>query len=257
MEKTMFRRPRRFRVRDGELLSEDEWSSLLGHHPILRGFSPEELGRLRELVTVFIRLKRFEGAEGIVLGEHMKAVIAVQACLPVLNLGLEWYGNWKTIVVVPERFGGKGRSVDPAGVVHEWEDVRIGESWSRGPVVLSWSDVEASGWADGFNVVIHEAAHRLDLLDGAMNGRPALHPGMSPEEWQRVFTVAFVSAGQLTGSGRSVALTDYALTSPAEFFAVVSEVFFERPHALLREHPQVYRLLREFYRQEPDRRLSG
>jgi Mlc titration factor MtfA (ptsG expression regulator) len=257
MEKAIFRRPRRFRVRDGELLSEDEWSSLLLHHPILAGFSPQELGRLRELVSVFIRVIRFEGAEGVVLAEHMKAVVAVQACLPVLNLGLEWYGNWKTVVVVPEHFGGKGRSVDRAGVVHEWEDERIGESWTRGPVVLSWSDVEASGWADGFNVVIHEAAHRLDLLDGAMNGRPALHPGMDPEEWQQVFTAAFVSAGRRAGRGRSVALTDYALTSPAEFFAVVSEVFFERPHALLREHPHVFRLLREFYRQDPDRRLQG
>jgi Mlc titration factor MtfA (ptsG expression regulator) len=253
----MFRRARRLRVRNGELLSDGEWSSLLEQHPILTGFSPEELGRLRELVGVFVRIKRFEAAEGMVMAEHVKAVIAVQACLPVLNLGLEWYGNWKTVVVVPERFAGKGRSVDPAGVVHEWEDVRLGESWSRGPVVLSWHDVEASGWADGFNVVIHEAAHRLDLLDGAMNGRPALHAGMSPEEWQRVFTAAFVGLSERGLRGRSVALTDYALTSPAEFFAVLSEVFFERPHALLREHHHVYRLLKEFYRQEPDRRLPG
>jgi Mlc titration factor MtfA (ptsG expression regulator) len=257
MESTMFRRSRRFHIRNGELLSEAEWSSLLEHHPILKGFSPGELERLRELVSVFLRVKRFEAAKGIVLAEHMKAVIAVQACLPVLNLGLEWYSNWKTVVVVPEHFAGKARSVDPAGVVHEWEDLRIGESWTRGPVVLSWADVERSGWADGFNVVIHEATHRLDQLDGAMNGRPALHSEMSPEEWQQVFTAAYLRLGQRLGRGRSGSVSDYALTNPSEFFAVVSEMFFERPHALLREYPHVHRLLREFYRQEPDKRLAG
>jgi Mlc titration factor MtfA (ptsG expression regulator) len=257
MERTISRKSRRLHIRHGELLSEIEWASLLAHHPILDGFSPEEHRHLRELVAVFLKTKRFEAAEGIVLAEHMKAVIAVQACLPILNLGLEWYRNWKTVVVVPEHFEAKGRFLDPAGVVHEWEELRIGESWSRGPVVLSWPDVEASGWADGFNVVIHEAAHRLDLLDGAMNGRPLLHRKMNPVEWQQVFTAAYLGLGRRAGEGGSVVVSDYALTNPSEFFAVVSELFFERPHALLREYPHVYHLLREFYRQDPERRLPG
>ena len=257
MEKTISRRSRRLHIGYGELLSEVEWSSLLAHHPILDGFSPAELGHLRELVTAFLRAKRFEAAEGIVLAGHMKAVIAVQACLPILNLGPKWYRNWKTVVVVPEHFEAKARILDPAGVVHEWEELRIGESWSRGPVVLSWPDVEASGWADGFNVVIHEAAHRLDLLDGAMNGRPPLHRKMNPVEWQRVFTAAYLGLERRLGGGGAAVVSDYALTSPSEFFAVVSEIFFERPHALKREYPQVYHLLEEFYRQDPDRRLAG
>jgi Mlc titration factor MtfA (ptsG expression regulator) len=252
----MLRRSRRLRIHSSHLLSDREWSSLLEHHPILNGFSTEELARLREITGEFVRVKRWEAAEGAVLAEHMKAVIAVQACLPVLNLGLEWYENWKTVVVVPEHFAGKGRSVDAAGVVHEWEDQRLGESWSRGPVVLSWSDVEASGWADGFNVVIHEAAHRLDLDDGFMNGRPALHRNMSPDEWLRVFTTAFKRLAERPIRGRPATLNDYALTNPAEFFAVVSEVFFERPHALLRDYPGVFDALTAFYRQHPDRRLA-
>jgi Mlc titration factor MtfA (ptsG expression regulator) len=255
MEKTLLGKPRLLHIRQGELISEVEWSSLLAHHPILEGFSPVELERLRELVAVFLRVKRFEAAEGIALAEHMKAVIAVQACLPILNLGPEWYRNWKTVVVVPEHFEAKARILDRAGVVHEWEELRIGESWSRGPVVLSWPEVEASGWADGFNVVIHEAAHRLDLLDGAMNGRPPLHRKMNPVEWQQVFTAAYLGLGRREG-GSSV-VSDYALTSPSEFFAVVSEIFFERPHALLREYPRVYHLLRQFYRQDPGERLPG
>jgi Mlc titration factor MtfA (ptsG expression regulator) len=202
-------------------------------------------------------VKRFEAAEGMVLVESMKAVIAVHACLPILNLGLRWYRNWKTVVVVPEHFVGKARSIDPAGVVHEWEDVRVGESWVRGPVVLSWADVQRSELADGFNVVIHEAAHRLDQLDGAMNGRPALHREMSAEEWKKEFTAAYFSLERQLSMRRFSAVSAYALASPSEFFAVVSELFFELPHSLLREFPRVYRLLQEFYRQQPDRRLRG
>jgi Mlc titration factor MtfA (ptsG expression regulator) len=117
------------------------------------------------------------------------------------------------------------------------------------PLVLSWTD--------GFNVVIHEAAHRLDQLDGAMNGRPAPHPEMNPQEWQQVFTAAYLGLGKRLGRGRSPAVADSALTNPSEFFAVISEIFFKCPHALLREYPHVHRLLREFYRQEPHRRLAG
>ena len=93
---------------------------------------------------------------------------------------MEWYENWKTIVVVPDVFVEEHTSFDAAGVVHEWDEDKSGESWDGGPVLLSWKDVEASGWGDGYNVIIHEAAHRLDLLDGEVNGRPALHKGMDP-----------------------------------------------------------------------------
>jgi Mlc titration factor MtfA (ptsG expression regulator) len=253
----VFRNARRRHILRSGLIQDEEWAWLLEQHPILEGLSDREQADLRGLVTLFIHEKRFEAAEGMRLQEYMKAVIAVQACLPVLNLGLDWYSNWRTVVVVPEEFTQEQREIDGAGVVHEWEEEHLGESWDRGPVVVSWEDVEASGWADGFNVIIHEAAHRLDLLDGAVNGRPALHPEMDPEQWRRVFTAAYEELRERVRRRRRSPVDPYAAESPGEFFAVVSELFFERPHALRGVYPQVYGLLSQLYRQDPGRRLPG
>jgi len=236
-------------------LVEADWLWLLAHHPILTGLGAEDLETLKELVVRFIEKETFEAADNLQLAESMKAVVAIQACLPVLHLGLSWYRNWKTIVVVPRRFAQTRRHVDRAGVVHESNEVDIGQSWDKGPVVLSWEDVEASGWADGYNVVIHEAAHRLDLLDGATNGCPALHAGMDPKSWQVTFLTAFQDLERRTNKGLRTAVNSYALESPAEFFAVVSELFFEKPHHLKREYPDVYELLAQFFRQDPCQRL--
>ncbi|MFN2273439.1 MAG: zinc-dependent peptidase [Anaerolineales bacterium] len=239
------------------LLSDQNWSRLLEEYPILAGFSAGELEQLRGLAERFNRVKRFEAADGLELSGYMKAAVSLQACLPILNLGLKWYSNWKTIVVVPAGFSQKQRQVDKAGVVHEWKEVHIGESWIKGPVVLSWKDVAASGLADGFNVVIHEAAHRLDMLDGAMNGRPALHREMSPERWRETFSEAYTNLAARMIGGAPSAIDAYALENPGEFFAVFSEVFFERPSNILLEYPRVYGLLKEFYRQDPVRRLPA
>ncbi len=236
-------------------LIEEDWLWLLEHHPILSGLDAEELERLKDLVVLFIEKKTFEAADNLKLFESMKAVVAVQACLPILNLGLSWYRNWKTIVMVPRHFPQQRRQVDRAGVIHEWKEVDSGQSWNKGPVVLSWEDVEASGWADGFNVVIHEAAHRLDLLDGAINGRPALHAEMSATSWQETFTAAFRDLERRLRKGLRTAIDPYALESPGEFFAVLSELFFERPRHLKSEYSAVYDLLSRFYRQDPVKRL--
>jgi Mlc titration factor MtfA (ptsG expression regulator) len=253
----LFRKVRRRRLLSERLLEGEAWSWLVGEHPILGGLSPEELERLRELTTLFMHEKTFEAARGAELTADMKAVISLQASLPVLNLGLDWYAEWKTVVIVPEPFIQADETVDATGVVHEWSEDRSGESWDRGPVVLSWEDVEASGWGDGFNVVIHEAAHRLDLLDGAANGRPALHRDMDPEEWQSVFSEAYRDLEKRLRRRRRTAIDSYALESPEEFFAVTSELFFELPEALQREYREVYRLLAAFYRQDPAGRSAA
>jgi len=253
----MFRRLRRARILREKLLVEDTWSSLLSEHPILRGLAAPELGQLRELATLFLHEKTFENPQGLELDDYRRAVIAVQACLPVLNLGLDWYRAWKTVVVVPDVFVQEQQEYDRAGVVHEWEEDKSGEAWDRGPVVLSWQDVEASGWGDGYNVVIHEAAHQLDLTDGQINGRPALHPGMSPAAWYEVFAGAFADfrkrARRRKGRTR---IDDYAAEDDGEFFAVACETFFEQPRVLFSEYPEVYRLLTQFFRQDPAARLS-
>lgn len=256
----MFRRLRRSRILRERLLAQEQWDALLEEHPILAGFHRDELERLRELTTLFLHEKVFELRGGQELDEYRRAVIAVQACLPVLNLGLDWYRNWNTVVVVPDIFKRELREQDEAGVVREWEEEQSGESWDQGPVVLSWQDVEASGWGDGYNVVIHEAAHRLDLLDGQNNGRPQLHEGVSAAEWYQAFAGAyedFRKRVEVGRRGRRLRIDDYAAENDAEFFAVACEYFFEQPRILKEEYPQVYRLLAAFFRQDPSARLPA
>jgi Mlc titration factor MtfA (ptsG expression regulator) len=254
----IFRRIRRSRIVREKLLPADTWTWLVEDHPILAGLSEGELARLREMSTVFLHEKVFEGADGLQLDQGMREVIAVQACLPILNLGLEWYESWKTIVVVPDVFVEEHTSFDAAGVVHEWDEDQSGESWDTGPVLLSWKDVEASGWGEGYNVIIHEAAHRLDMLDGEVNGRPSLHKEMDPDEWRAVFTKAFQDLKHKAGrKKRGLKIDVYAVEDDGEFFAVTSEYFFERPRMLSREYPDVYRLLAAFYRQDPGRRIHA
>jgi Mlc titration factor MtfA (ptsG expression regulator) len=258
---------RSFILKEG-LIPDDEWAALLEDHPILAGLGADEHGELRRLSTLFLHEKSFEGADGMELTDYMKSVVALQACLPVLHLDFEWYRDWKSVVIVPDLFVESRTEFDSAGVAHEWDEDSSGESWDEGPVLLSWKDVEASGWGDGYNVVIHEAAHRLDLLDGKINGRPALHDGMDPEEWRRVFSAAFKdlsrresgrkaqSGRQSRRRGKKSGIDSYAVENDGEFFAVVSEYFFEQPRLLKAEYPDVYRLLSTFYRQDPAARLS-
>jgi Mlc titration factor MtfA (ptsG expression regulator) len=241
------------------LIPDDAWSALLEEHPILSGMAETDLVQLRRITTLFLHEKTFEGADGLDLTDYMRSVVALQASLPILGLGLDWYRDWKTVVMVPDLFVETHTEYDSAGVAHEWEEDNSGESWDEGPVLLSWKDVEASGWGDGYNVVIHEAAHRLDLLDGKINGRPALHDGMSVDEWQSVFSVAFkdLSRRARRRTGKKSRIDSYAVESDSEFFAVASEYFFEQPRVLKSEYAEVYRLLSEFYKQDPAARLSG
>jgi Mlc titration factor MtfA (ptsG expression regulator) len=258
----MFRRLRRARILRERLLAQEYWASLLEEHPILLGLGPEELERLRALSTLFLHEKIFEHPPDLQLDEYRKAVIAVQACLPVLNLGLDWYRLWKTVVVVPDQFSEQFAEWDEAGVVHEWEEDDLAGQRDLGVVVLSWRDVEDSGWGDNFNVVIHEAAHELDLTDGQLNGRPALHSGMSPADWYETFSRAFrhftreaLSRGK--SRGRRSRLDEYAAEDDVEFFAVVCETFFEQPYVLRAEYPDVHRLLAAFFLQDPASRLPA
>jgi Mlc titration factor MtfA (ptsG expression regulator) len=141
----MFRRARRNRIVKENLLPVDIWEWLVKDHPILAGLPEEALLRLRHAATLFLHEKTFEGADGLDLTDGMREVIAVQACLPVLELGIESYADWKTIIVVPDVFVQEHTVFDRAGVAHEWDEDGSGESWDDGPVVLSWKDVEASG----------------------------------------------------------------------------------------------------------------
>jgi MtfA peptidase len=257
----LLRRLRRPRILRDHLIPDETWSKLLEQHPILKGFTPEEERRLREITTLFLHEKTFSAAEGIDLTDYLIAVIAVQASLPVLGLDIDWYANWHTVVVVLDPFTEEaseyfGRILDPPKLVHEEEYESV--SLEMDSVILSWEDIEDSGWGDGCNVIIHEAAHRLDLTDEIYNGCPALHPGMDPEEWRKVFSGSFEDLRSRKYSRKKRSKIDsYATESDTEFFAVASEYFFEKPRVLTAEYPEVYRLLSAFYRQDTAARLGG
>ena len=225
------------------------WRAATAGLAILRRLNRTERARLRALAGRFLAGKRFEAARGAALDPVLRARVAAQACLPILELGLDWYADWSTVVIVPERFTADFEEVDEAGVVHEWVGEASGESWDEGgPIVLSRADIDLSGAGDGFNVVIHEVAHKLDALDGGLNGRPPLHAGMDARGWARAFTEAYTA---LCEAPDDFALDPYAAEAPEEFFAVASEHFFELPETLAGEHPAVYAQLAAFYRRDP------
>jgi len=174
--------------------------------------------------------------------------IAAQACLPILELGLDWYSGFTGIVVYPGDFRVQRTEVDEHGVVHEWDDELAGEAMPGGPVVLSW---DATAHDSEINVVIHEFAHKLDMRNGAADGLPPLHPGMSAAAWTAAFREAYQGFCDALERGKDTWLDPYAAEHPSEFFAVLSEAFFERPAETRRRYPDVYEQLKLFYKQEP------
>ena len=221
----------------------DDLASLLAH------LGNDERERLRALSATFLRKKELVPQHGLDADDALRALIAVQACLPVLNLGLDSYRDWRSVIVYPEAFVARHEVLDDDGVVHCVDETMAGEAWERGPLVLSWHDVLTRG--DGFNVVIHECAHKLDMLNGDVNGFPPLHADMDPAWWSRVMQRAYEDVCARVDAGADTALDPYAATSPGEFFAVLSETFFELPRVLRSSYPDAYRQLRLFYRQDP------
>ena len=238
-------------------ISDTAWRSVRQSVPIVATLSEPDAETLRGLAERFLRGKSLEGAGGFELDEASCVLIAAQACVPILELGMEAYDGWRSVIVYPGGFVSRGSSVDETGIEHEWEEARSGESWSHGPVVLSWEDVAASGHLEGYNVVIHEMAHKLDMLNGDANGFPPLHAGMDGRAWYRVFSEAFEDLCARVDAGEETAIDDYATEGPDEFFAVTSEYFFEVPEVLDECYPRVYSELRAFYRQDPMERIEA
>lgn len=230
-------------------VAPEQWARVEAQMPFLGFLDADERNRLRELALRFLGEKALYGGQGLALSLDASLAIALQACLPVLNLGLDYYAGWVEVIVYPGEFVVPRSVEDEDGVVHEYDDVISGEAWEGGPVVLSWpqeGDSEA-----GINVVIHEFAHKLDMLNGAANGLPPLHEGMSFAEWKRDFSAAFDDLVTRFDGGEEPPLDPYAAEHPAEFFAVASEAFFVDPARLLAAYPAVYRQLARFYRQDP------
>jgi Mlc titration factor MtfA (ptsG expression regulator) len=252
-----FRNWRRARILRRARLDETLWRAVLGRYEFLSVLSPEERARLRDWVVLFLDEKTIAGAGGLVVRDEMRVCIAAQACMLILNLDLDYYRGWVEVIVYPDEFVAEYEYTDEDGVVHRVREPISGESWQRGPVILSWADAGGEASARGYNVVLHEFAHKLDMLNGEANGFPPLHPGMDAAEWTRAFAAAYDDFCARLQRREPTALDDYAAESPGEFFAVLSEAFFETPRAVLEEYPDVYRQLALFYRQDPAARLRA
>ena len=243
------RRWRRQRLLERHRIPDHRWHSILWRHPLLRRLGGDELRRLREYASIVAGEKAFEPAAGMVVDAAVRETIAVLACVPILNLGLERLERWRATVVYPGEFFPEVEEMDEAGVIHTRREARTGEAWERGPLVLAWEDVEASGALDGYNPVIHEIAHVLDGANGETNGFPPLPRPMDPAAWTAAFAAAYRDLGERAEAegDAHLPIDPYALESPAEFFAVTSEYFFELPEVLLEALPEVYRQLAAFY----------
>ncbi len=245
-----FKAWRRRRLMDRAVLPQREWQEVVASLALLRGLSGDELAALQRLVWLFLAEKALVGVQGLALSDGMRLRIAAQACLPVLALGLEYYRNLETILVYPGGFVARHEYQDEAGVVHQEAAGLSGESWMQGPVILSWEDVVGASEV-GVNLVVHEFAHKLDMLTGVANGLPPLHADMSVSQWTAELSAAYGDMAAKVAQGEVTALDAYAVEDPAEFFAVMSEAFFAAPGLLQCSYPGVYGQLRRFYRQDP------
>jgi hypothetical protein len=206
---------------------------------------------LEGLVQVFLAEKNLEGCGGLELTDEIRVTIAAHACLLLLHRETDIYPDLETVLVYPHAYRAKGTKRD-GPVVIESDDARLGESWTRGVVVLAWDHVSSSArHLGGDNVVLHEFAHQLDAEDGSMDGAPDLGSRARFASWARVLGEEFAELSTRLHAGRPSDIDAYGATSPPEFFAVVTEMFFEKPQQLRKRHPELYAELAAFYRQDP------
>ena len=174
-------------------ISPKLWGKLANSLPLCRNLNPEDLYKLKKLTTLFMHEKTFTGVKGFELNEEKKMIIAIQACLPILNLDISYYDGWIEVVVYPDTFVIYRNNTDSIGLVHDQTIAAAGEAWSRGPVILAWTDVERDSFSPraGHNVTIHEFSHKLDMLNGRANGMPPLHPNMRRSVWTKSLGAAY------------------------------------------------------------------
>jgi Mlc titration factor MtfA (ptsG expression regulator) len=252
-----FTRWRRARILRRSTVDERAWQRVVERYAFIRSLSPADRARLRDWVVLFLDSKSIVAAGGLDLTEEMRLSIAVQACVLILNLDLDYYRDWVEVIVYPGEFVAEYEYMDEFGIAHRVEEPMSGESWLAGPVILSWEDATLRGGEHGYNVVIHEFAHKLDMLNGDANGFPPLHAGMDRAEWSGAFGEAYEDFKGRVQAGAPLAIDPYAAETPAEFFAVLSEAFFEIPDKVRAGYPRVYDQLAAFYRQDPAARSGA
>ena len=255
------RTKRRERALALNALPDDEWNAALRELPFLDHYDASALARLRELTTLFLVEKSIvsgatSGDHTLEVTPHMRILIAVQACLLILGRGatvmaaMADFDGWENVVVYPGDFPRTHDFEDEAGVVHHLDEPIAGESWEGGPVLLSWPAVEAGYDESGMALVIHEFAHKIDMLDGNVDGTPPL-VGLVREAFKREVNAAYEDFRRRVDEGEDTAVDPYAAELIEEFFAVSCEVFFAEPELLRDEYPAYFLQLQSYFRVNP------
>jgi MtfA peptidase len=263
---------RRKRTLQQLTLDDGLFLNALARLPFLRGLSPNEVRRLKECVILFLARKEFSGGGDFTVTDDIKLSIAIQAALPIMNLDIDLYDGWRGIIVYAGELVTRREQMDDAGVMHVFDDQFMGESLPGGPIVLAWEGVAEATDVDNvdLNVVIHEFAHKLDELSGAVDGVPPrdarFHSQLSAREWgeswQRTLSEAYrhfctqVAACTSEAAFAALPIDSYGAEDPAEFFAVASESFFIAPDLLQPAYPALYAQLTAFYKQDPLARMQ-
>lgn len=231
----------------------EQWQAIVARAlPPYSSLSEPEQDRLQQLIQLFIAKKRFYGCADLVVTDEIRVTVAAQACLLLLNKGWSVYPKLYSILVYPSAFKVSRQQHRADGTVALAENHLLGESWSNGKVILSWDDVTAgvSDFTDGHNVVLHEFAHQLDGASGSTNGAPPLRHN-SYKSWASIFAENFKDLQLLSMQQKSTTMDKYGSTNPAEFFAVATETFFEKPEQLFLHRPELYEELSRYYQIDP------
>ena len=238
--------------RSAPSIDSDLWRAARERVPWVASLDPDRDSRVHALASRFLATKTITPVASLALDDTQRVQLAALCCLPLLEFGSEGLRGWSQLIVYPDAFRVNRSHVDAAGVLHEWDDELIGEAWESGPVILSWADIEADLAAprEGFCVAVHEIAHKLDVLDGALDGTPPL-PRAWQREWARDFQLAYDALARDVDAGRETAIDGYAAEAPEEFFAVCSEYHFSDARLLRDAMPAVASHLERFYGPSP------
>lgn len=233
-----------------------EWLAIIERNvPFYKKLPPEDKKELQRHIHVFIGEKRFEGCGGLEITDEIKVTIAAQACILLLHRETDYYPGLLSILVYPQAYVARKIQHLVGGIVAEGPDIRLGESWHGGSVVLSWDDVRrsAADIQDGHNVVFHEFAHQLDSSGARRDSTPVLQNRSTYIAWARILQKDYKKLRRDVNCNRDTFLNRYGAANPAEFFAVATECFFEQPGQLQKLHPDLYDELKHFYQQDPAR----
>ena len=246
-----FSRWREQRLRSTPLPAQ--WLTILeAGMPVYSSLSQAEKSKLHQLIQLFIAKKRFYGCGGLTITDEMRVTIAAEACLLLLSKGWSVYPKLSSVLVYPTAFRVERDQHQADGTVASGSHNLLGESWDNGRVILSWDDVEhgVSDFTDGHNVVLHEFAHQLDAESGSTNGAPPLRRN-SYKSWATIFSENFEDLRERSMHRHKTVMDEYGTTNPAEFFAVATETFFEKPHQLFKRRPELYEELSQYYQLDP------